>query len=333
MTPPKLVQLKCPECAATHWTIDSDYRGIDGIYIDYSERDYECPGCGYSKEGYSVLQKSPPEFFLQPHPMYPMRQKDFDYWADILTSHVPDHLIIEDLGKEFRPNTQVFLTKLRNMWKFWEYKARRRAIVLRVDIEDWLEKRFPKRQIDSPGAKTLEPIHPITRDPDSVNIFVSYSHIPDDSYIVFKLVNYLERRLKKLTEERRPAVSISCIRKVSVGAGWQDEVDEKYFLSAKYVLLMITPDYLASDYCRRQMNRAEERERMGSVKVIPVILRQVKWSSPALWELLPSKGLPVTNWPNREEAFADIAEGILRAIPAEVQKTWVDPSPPEEELL
>lgn len=150
MTPPILVQLKCPKCAATHWTIDHDYRDIDGIYIDYSERDYQCFGCGYSGTGYNDLQKSPSSFFLQPHPMYPMKQKDFDYWADILKSNVPDHPSIEGLGKDFRPNTQVLLTKLRIRWGDLRYRVRRRVIILRVDIEDWLDKRLRTKTDDRP---------------------------------------------------------------------------------------------------------------------------------------------------------------------------------------
>jgi hypothetical protein len=311
---------------------------MGGIDIDYSERVYHCPACWYSKAGYTVLQKSPPEFFLQPHPMYPMRQKEFDYWADILKSHVPDHPIIQDLGKTFKPNTQVFLTKLRNRWGSWESWARRKAIVLRVDTEDWLEKRFPKRQIDSPGAKTFKPIRPITRDPDSINIFVSYSHFPDDSYLVFKLVDYLSKRLDKVREcveisggrehvAYRQAANICCIRRVTTGDGWQDELDEIQFLSANYLLLMVSPDYLASDYCRRQMGRAEECEQKGSAKVIPIMLCPVEWRPPAPLEFLPRNGQPVTNWPNRDEAFADIAEGILQAIPAEIQIKWLDPIP------
>jgi hypothetical protein len=276
MTPPRLVELKCPKCAATHWEIDSHYRGMSGIFVAYSERNYRCPACEYSGAGYGLLRQSPPLIDLYPDGMSSLSQKEVDYWTDILDRHFPDRYGIEESGK-------------------------------------------------------ATPSRPPSSASDTVEIFVSYSHIPDDSYVVFKLLNYLGRRFNKLTEEHRPAVSISCIRKVSVGAGWQDEVDEKHFLSAKYVLLMITPDYLASDYCRRQMSRAEERERMGLAKVIPVILRQVEWSPPALWELLPSNGLPVTNWPDREEAFADILEGILRAIPAEVQKGWVDPDPPRED--
>ena len=338
MTPPRLVQLKCPKCASTHWTIDSDYRGTDGIYIDYSERNYQCPTCGYSETGYNVFQQSPSVFFFQPDPMCPMRQKDFDYWAEILKSNFPDHPLIEELGKKFRPNKQIILTKLRNRWWIWKDKARRRIIVIRVDIEDWLGKRLPKKTENSPGGRTLKLSQPITTDPDSVNIFVSYSHFPNDSNLVFKLVDYLSKRLGKRRKAveiigdqevpaYRKAVDIGCIRRVTTGAGWQDELDEIQFLSANFILLMLSPDYLASDYCRRQLNRAEEREQTGSAKVIPVMLCPVEWRPPAFLELLPRNGQPVTNWPNRDEAFADIAEGILQAIPAELQKKWVDPIP------
>jgi hypothetical protein len=253
-----------------------------------------------------------------------MRQKEFDYWADILKSHFPDFPRIEELGKEFRPNTQIFLTALRNRWLGWKMYARSRLIAIQVDIEDWLAKILPQKTGAGDVNMMLKPSQPFSEDPDRVEIFVSYSHIPDDSYVVFKLLDYLERRFNKLTEGRHKAVSISCIRKVGVSTGWQDEVDENYFLAANYTLLMITPDYLASDYCRRQMKQVEQREQKGSAKVIPVILRPVEWSPPALWELLPSNGRPLTNWPDRDEAFANIAEGILRAIPAEIQQRWVD---------
>ena len=137
MTPSRLVELKCPNCSALHWTIDSDYRGTDGVYIDYRERKYGCSTCGYSETGYTVLRQSPPEFFLQPHPMYPMKQKDFDYWVNILNTHFPDHPLLNGLGKEFRPNSQVLRTKLNNRWWIWKDKLRRKIIIARVDLEDW----------------------------------------------------------------------------------------------------------------------------------------------------------------------------------------------------
>jgi len=41
-----MVKLRCPICHASHWEIDSDYRGADlggGVELPYPERDYFCP--------------------------------------------------------------------------------------------------------------------------------------------------------------------------------------------------------------------------------------------------------------------------------------------------
>ena len=110
MTPRRLVELECPECHEKHWEIDSDYRGSLLIHQReqrYGEREYKCPTCQYSGSGYQPLAKSPPEFLIQPHPMYPMIQADFDYWVCILRMHFPDHPLLEKLGREFRPNTDM----------------------------------------------------------------------------------------------------------------------------------------------------------------------------------------------------------------------------------
>jgi TIR domain len=168
---------------------------------------------------------------------------------------------------------------------------------------------------------------------NSVKIFISYSHFPDDSGLIFKLVDYLHHELSKEIEvvetfgeeqvtATHSAVTIWCYRFVTTGTGWQDELDESEFQSASLVLLMLSPDYLASAYCCSQMNRAWLREKSGLIKAIPIILCPVEWQPPHPWNALPRNGQPVTNWPNREDVFAHIMKGILEAIPPEVQKDW-----------
>jgi hypothetical protein len=80
-TPARLVQLQCPVCHAYHWEIDCDYHGSELVgdkELSYAERTYRCQECGTSGTGYHIGDKSPPEFFLQPHEMYPMSVEQFD---------------------------------------------------------------------------------------------------------------------------------------------------------------------------------------------------------------------------------------------------------------
>ena len=110
MTPPRLTELRCPSCGQSTWRIDSDYRGIDGKCVPYSERQYQCSGCQHSGPGFLVKKQSPPEFFLQPHSMYPMPQKEFDHWLSILREHFPEHARLKEGNREFRPNTDMGLS-------------------------------------------------------------------------------------------------------------------------------------------------------------------------------------------------------------------------------
>ena len=98
MTPPRMVELQCPKCRGRYWVIDSDFRGESGTDLPYEEREYACSTCSNRSVGHRVLQKSPPEFFLQPHRMYPMSQADFNYWHGILKQHFPDHPHLKDAG-------------------------------------------------------------------------------------------------------------------------------------------------------------------------------------------------------------------------------------------
>ena len=38
---------------------------------------------------------------LQPHDLYPMTNRDFDHWVEILRTHFPDNLRLRRLGKTF----------------------------------------------------------------------------------------------------------------------------------------------------------------------------------------------------------------------------------------
>jgi hypothetical protein len=154
--------------------------------------------------------------------------------------------------------------------------------------------------------------------------------------LVFELDRYLYEHLSKVIKEvisdgdhqynsYVSVVDFHCDKRVTDAKSWQGRFDDDCFNSANFLLLIISPDYLASAYCRRQMDRALLRFEEGTAKAIPIILRSVEWNAPSRLTSLPINGQPVENWPNRYDAFADILEGILQAIPTEIRENWEDP--------
>lgn len=89
--------------------------------------------------------------------------------------------------------------------------------------------------------------------------------------------------------------------------------------SADIVLLLISSEFVASDYCWcKEMKRALERHEAGEASVIPVILRPCDWQAAPFGKLqaLPKGGKPVAGgtWPSIDLALQDVARGIRRAI-------------------
>ena len=149
------------------------------------------------------------------------------------------------------------------------------------------------------------------RQPDASagrSAFVSYSH-KDERYR-----QRLDISLKQL--QRDKLISVWHDRTILPGQEWDREIDEN-LENADIVLLLVSPDFLASDYAySREMLRAVERHESRSATVVPIILRPSDWQSSPLGSLeaLPSKGHPVTLWPNRDKAWLDVAQGLRRLI-------------------
>ena len=77
-----------------------------------------------------------------------------------------------------------------------------------------------------------------------------------------------------------------------------DAIDE-HLEAADVVLLLISADFLASDYCYdTEMKRALEKHKAGKARVIPIIIRPVDWKGAPFGELqaLPKNAKAVTSW-------------------------------------
>src|SRR3954464_6609931 len=109
-------------------------------------------------------------------------------------------------------------------------------------------------------------------------IFFSYSH-KDEA-----LRDELETHLSMLN--RQGFITTWHDRRIAAG----DIVDptiSAHLESADVVLLLVSPDFLASDYCYdKEMSRALERHEAGECRVIPVILRPSDWHDAPFGKLL-----------------------------------------------
>src|SRR6266699_2004268 len=144
-------------------------------------------------------------------------------------------------------------------------------------------------------------------DSNSVEIF--YSYASEDE----RLRNRLEKHLSILMQQE--FISDWYNRKISAGKEWSTEVNA-HLNTAGLILLLISPDFLASDYCYSiEMKLALERHKQGKAIVIPIILRPVVWGNApfASLQALPKNHIPITKWPNRDEAFLNVVIGIQEA--------------------
>jgi hypothetical protein len=68
-------------------------------------------------------------------------------------------------------------------------------------------------------------------------------------------------------------------REILPGENWETIIEEN-LNTADLVLLLITPAFMAFDYCsNKEMLRALERYAKGEARVIPIHLRPVHWKN------------------------------------------------------
>ncbi len=142
------------------------------------------------------------------------------------------------------------------------------------------------------------------RDSQSLDVFISYSHADE------KLKDALLKHLKPL--ERMNLISGWHDRKLLAGDEWGEEINRN-LEEADIVLLLVSIDFINSQYCYDiELDRALERHDAGSCHVVPVILRGCLWQHTPFSKLqaLPRDGKPATSWPDIDDAFTNVAEGI-----------------------
>lgn len=138
--------------------------------------------------------------------------------------------------------------------------------------------------------------------------FISYSH---------KDAAALERLHVHLAMLKRDGLIETWFdREILAGEEIDAEI-ENQLESCELFLLLISPDFLASDYCYdKEMTRAFERHDAGEAQIVPLIIEPCEWTSSRLRKLkaIPRDGKAVSEWTNENNAYLDIVTELRRLL-------------------
>jgi hypothetical protein len=141
-------------------------------------------------------------------------------------------------------------------------------------------------------------------------LFFSYAHVDEE----FR--DRLERGLAMAKREN--LIEAWHDRGIPPGADI-DRTISRHLDTADVILLLVSPDFLASPYCYdMEMQRALARHDARETIVIPVIARPCEWQRAPFGRLnaLPTGGKPISRWTDLDEAYLDVVRGIRRALEA-----------------
>lgn len=136
-----------------------------------------------------------------------------------------------------------------------------------------------------------------------MNIFIL--HAPEDA-------NYWHQLQKHLAELQRQKV-ISTYHEGSMVAGSNIATEmQNYLQHADMVLLLVSPDFLASD---QQYHYAEQALQLGK-RVVPIITRPCMWQDTAWGKLavLPTGGKAISQYDKLDEGVYEVVVGVRRLI-------------------
>lgn len=157
-----------------------------------------------------------------------------------------------------------------------------------------------------------------TKYPGPLKTFVSYSH--EDR-------SFCEELLKTLVDlTRNNVITIWTDHALVAGTEWDEKIRAE-LEEAELILFLVSRSSIASEYITRvEFQRALERHKSGQARLVPIIVRKCDWQSLGLpIQALPPGLIPITQYPNADDAWYDVRIGLKRVID---QMTGVQPSPP-----
>jgi hypothetical protein len=132
----------------------------------------------------------------------------------------------------------------------------------------------------------------------------SYAHADE------VLHNELEKHLSPL--KRMGLLETWHDHRIVAGQHFAGEIDRN-FAEADIILLLVSPDFVDSDYCFDiEMQGALERDSRGEAVVIPVILRPCHWTKLQFGKLQAATkdGKAIVHFPSHDDGFYEVVASI-----------------------
>lgn len=144
-----------------------------------------------------------------------------------------------------------------------------------------------------------------------MELFISYCHKDEDFAESFQKI------LSPLVGEGKVLSNIWYDRKINVGEEFWNKIDS-HLDDSDVICLLLSSDYLSSNSCKKEMNRALERHEKDHVLVIPVVLRPCGWldENNRLSKLLgaPKDGKAISTFDNEDEAWMNVYNQVKTAV-------------------
>jgi len=141
-----------------------------------------------------------------------------------------------------------------------------------------------------------------------VKVFVSYAH-KDESF-----KKELDIQLKLIGMQT--PIHIWTDEDITPGQEWDNEIKQA-LEGADVILLLVSTDFLVSNYINDvEIKKAMERYNRGETLVIPIIIRPTQFTNFELgkFQALPKLGKPIDTWDNRDEAWLNVSQGLLKVF-------------------
>ena len=150
-----------------------------------------------------------------------------------------------------------------------------------------------------------------------LNTFIIYAREDKDAL--------LELKKQLIPLERSRQIALWYDGEIVPGEEWEKAIKTR-LETADIILLLLSSDFFASDYIEKEELRAAlARHERAEAVVAPVIVRHCLWQEhPEIEKLqvLPDNAFPVyskKNWDSPDEAFANVAAGIVRIAKSKVE--------------